>query len=355
MSFRWYGKSDSIPLEYIRQIPGMRGIVTAIYDIPVGDAWPLEKIMELKKTVEEQDLRISVIESVPVHEDIKIGLPSRDKYIENYKTTIRNLGKAGIPVVCYNFMPVFDWTRSALDYRLPDGSTALIFEEEIVEKMDPLKGELSLPGWDASYKKGELQELFAHYKNVDEEKLWENLGYFLKEIIPVAEDANVKMAIHPDDPPWGIFGLPRIITNKENIDRFLSIYDSPYNGLTMCSGSLGADPNNNFPEMLRYFGKKGRVNFVHARNIKLIGSRSFQESAHVSSYGSIDMYEIIRAMKDIDYTGPIRPDHGRMIWGETGKPGYGLFDRALGATYLKGLWEAEEKNRNRLMNKEENK
>ena len=345
MSFRWYGKTDSIPLEYIRQIPGMKGIVTAIYDVPVGEAWPLEKIEELKKTVEDAGMRISVIESVPVHEDIKIGLPTRDKYIENYKTTLRNLGKAGIDCVCYNFMPIFDWTRSELEYRLPDGSTALIFEEEKIKKMDPLSGELALPGWDSSYTKEGLQTLFDHYKNVDHEKLWENLEYFIKEILPVAEEAGVKMAIHPDDPPYDIFGLPRIITNKENLERFINLYDSPNNGLTMCSGSLGAEPSNDFPEMLRYFLEKGRVNFVHARNIKLTGGKSFEESAHVSEYGSIDMHAVIKAMADFNYTGPIRPDHGRMIWGETGKPGYGLYDRALGATYLTGLWEAEQKNR----------
>lgn len=347
MTFRWYGLSDSIPLEYIRQIPSMKGIVSAIYDIPAGEAWPIEKILELKQSIEAQNLKLSVIESVPVHEDIKLGLPTRDMYIENYKTTIRNLGEAGIPVVCYNFMPVFDWTRSSLDYRLEDGSTALIFEEEIVNKMDPLKGELSLPGWDSSYKKEELHKLFSQYEKVDEEKLWENLEYFIKAIIPVADEANVKMAIHPDDPPWAIFGLPRIISNKEKLDRFISLYDSPNNGLCMCSGSLGADAKNDFPEMLRYFGQKNRVNFVHARNVLITGPRSFQESAHVSSYGSIDMYEIIRALQDFDYTGPIRPDHGRMIWGETGKPGYGLYDRALGATYLTGLYEAEQKNRAR--------
>ncbi|PAD89025.1 mannonate dehydratase [Niallia circulans] len=345
MSFRWYGKNDSIPLEYIRQIPGMIGIVTAIYDIPVGEVWSLEKIIELKNAVEKVGMYISVIESVPVHEDIKIGLPTRDQYIENYKETIRNIGKAGIEVVCYNFMPIFDWTRSSLDYVLPDGSTALIFEEEVVEQMDPLIGELSLPGWDSSYKEDDLYKLFDHYKNVKEEKLWENLEYFLKAIIPVAEEANVKMAIHPDDPPWNIFGLPRIITNKANLERLLSIVDSPFNGLTMCSGSLGAEPANDFPQMLRYFGNKGRVHFVHARNIKLTGNRSFQESAHMTEYGSIDMYEVIHALKEFNYSGPIRPDHGRMIWGETGKPGYGLYDRALGAAYLLGLWEAENKNR----------
>lgn len=346
MSFRWYGKEDPIPLEYIRQIPGMKGIVTAIYDVPVGEAWPLDKIMELKQTVENADLKISVIESVPVHEDIKLGKPTRDRYIENYKTTLRNLGEAGIPVVCYNFMPVFDWTRSELDYRLPDGSTALIYVDEDVQKMDPVSGELSLPGWDSSYTKEEMQDLINEYKtNVDEEKLWENLEYFIKEIIPVAEEANVKMAIHPDDPPWSIFGLPRIITNKENLDRFLNLYDSPYNGLTFCIGSLGASADNDVVEMLRYFGKKGRVHFVHARNIKRTGPRSFEESAHLSTYGSLDMYEVIRSMADFDFAGPIRPDHGRMIWGEEGRPGYGLYDRALGASYLNGLWEAETKRR----------
>lgn len=346
MSFRWYGKEDPIPLEYIRQIPGMKGIVTAIYDVPVGEAWPLDKIMELKQTVENADLKISVIESVPVHEDIKLGKPTRDRYIENYKTTLRNLGEAGIPVVCYNFMPVFDWTRSELDYRLPDGSTALIYVDEDVQKMDPVSGELSLPGWDSSYTKEEMQDLINEYKtNVDEEKLWQNLEYFIKEIIPVAEEANVKMVIHPDDPPWSIFGLPRIITNKENLDRFLNLYDSPYNGLTFCIGSLGASADNDVVEMLRYFGKKGRVHFVHARNIKRTGPRSFEESAHLSTYGSLDMYEVIRSMADFDFAGPIRPDHGRMIWGEEGRPGYGLYDWALGASYLNGLWEAETKRR----------
>ncbi|WP_017471352.1 mannonate dehydratase [Amphibacillus jilinensis] len=345
LTFRWYGNSDPVKLEYIRQIPGMKGIVSAIYDIPVGEVWPLNKIGALKQEVEKHGLSLSVIESVPVHEDIKIGLPTRDKYIENYKQTLVNLGKCGIPVVCYNFMPVFDWTRTSLDHELADGSKTLIFEEDIVKKMDPLSGELSLPGWDASYEKDELSQLFSHYKKIDHEKIWANLEYFIKAILPVAEDVGVKMAIHPDDPPFDIFGLPRIITNKDNLERFINIYDSPYNGLTMCSGSLGAVSTNDFYDMLRYFGKKERVNFVHARNIKRSGRYSFQESAHLSKEGSIDMYQVIRALSDFDYQGPIRPDHGRMIWGETGKPGYGLFDRALGATYLNGLWEAEVKSR----------
>ncbi|WP_414048961.1 mannonate dehydratase [Macrococcus animalis] len=343
MTFRWYGQDDPISLEYIRQIPGMKGIVSAIYDIPVGEVWPLEKIKNLKSTIEAAGLELSVIESVPVHEDIKLGKPSRDKYIENYCETLRNLGKAGIKVVCYNFMPIFDWTRSQLDYELPDGSTALIYDESDIAKMDPLSGELSLPGWDSSYTKEDLQTLFDDYKQVDEEQLWKNLEYFIKKIIPVAADEDVLMAIHPDDPPWNIFGLPRIITNKENLERFINLYDSKYNGLTMCSGSLGADKNNDFPAMLKYFGDKERVNFVHARNVKLVGEKSFEESAHLSEAGSIDMFEVVKAMHSFGYEGPIRPDHGRMIWGETGKPGYGLYDRALGATYLNGLYEAVKK------------
>lgn len=343
MTFRWYGDNDPVTLENIRQIPGMAGIVSAIYDVPVGEAWTYERIMELKEKIEQKGLFLEVIESVPVHEDIKLGLPSREKYIENYKITLRNLGKAGIPVVCYNFMPVFDWTRSSLDYELPDGSTCLIYEEEVVQQMNPLTGELSLPGWDSSYEKEDLKRLFEQYESISEEDLWENLGYFIREIMPVAEESNIKMAIHPDDPPWSIFGLPRIITDKKNLERFVNLYNSPHNGLCLCSGSLGANPENDFPELVRHFGKLGRVNFMHARNIKLIGEKSFHESSHLSTDGSLDMYEIIRALREFDYAGPIRPDHGRMIWGETGKPGYGLYDRALGATYLNGMWEAATK------------
>ncbi|MCE5154437.1 mannonate dehydratase [Staphylococcus hyicus] len=340
MTFRWYGKDDPISLEYIKQIPGMKGIVSAIYDVPVGEVWPLEKIKALKTTVEQAGLELSVIESVPVHEDIKLGKPSRDTYIENYCETLRNLSQCGIHTVCYNFMPVFDWTRSQLDYVLEDGSTALIYDENDVEKMNPLSGELSLPGWDSSYTKEDLASLFHDYASVDEETLWDNLTYFIQKIMPVAEEENMLMAIHPDDPPWNIFGLPRIITNKENLERFINIYDSKSNGLTLCSGSLGADKHNDFVEILRYFGEKDRVNFVHARNVRLVGEKSFQESAHLSEAGSIDMYEVVKAMHSFGYKGPIRPDHGRMIWGETGKPGYGLYDRALGAVYLNGLYEA---------------
>lgn len=343
MTFRWYGDDDKVRLEQIKQIPGMVGIVSAIYDVPVGEVWPYPKIIELKNKIESKGLILEVIESVPVHEDIKLGLPTRDRYIENYNQTLRNLGKAGIKVVCYNFMPVFDWTRSSLNYELEDGSTALIYQEDVVQKMNPSSGDLELPGWDTSYGKEDMKELLKKYEGLGEEGLWRNLEYFLKKIIPVAEEAGIKMAIHPDDPPWSIFGLPRIITNKENLERFINIIDSPSNGLSLCSGSLGVTPKNNLPELIRYFGKKEKIHFAHIRNVKIIGDKSFEESAHRSEAGSLDIFEIMKAYYEIGFKGPIRPDHGRMIWRETGKPGYGLYDRALGATYLNGIWEALEK------------
>ena len=346
MTFRWYGKDDPVKIEYIKQIPGMKGIVTAIYDIPVGEVWPLERILELKSEIESHGLKLSVIESVPVHEDIKLGLPTRDRYIDNYIQTIRNLAEAGVNTICYNFMPVFDWTRSDLNYELEDGSTCLIYDEEQVKKMDPALGELELPGWDTSYGEGGLKELLEKYKDIDEEKLWSNLNYFIQRIMKVADEVRMKMAIHPDDPPWGIFGLPRIITNFDNLKRFIDLYDSPYNGITLCTGSLGCTKSNDVVKMINYFGKeRNRIHFAHLRNVKITGDSSFNEVAHLSEAGSLDFYQIVKAYCDYDFDGPYRPDHGRMIWGETGRPGYGLYDRALGAVYINGLIEAINKSK----------
>jgi mannonate dehydratase len=242
-------------------------------------------------------------------------------------------------------MPVFDWLRSNLNYENEDGSTALIYREAEVLAMDPNKGDLSLPGWDSSYTKEGLRALLDDYKSVDEEKLFANLAYFIRGVMDVCEQHNIKMAIHPDDPPWPVFGLPRIIRDEKNLERFLKIYDSEANGLTLCSGSLGCTDKNDVPAMIRKFGAEKKIGFMHLRNVKLTGERDFNETAHPSRYGSLDMYEIIKAMRDINFDGYVRPDHGRMIWGETGRPGYGLYDRALGAVYLSGLWEAVSKNK----------
>lgn len=343
MTFRWYGKDDPVTLEKIRQTPGVTGIVSAIYDIPVGEVWDYERIAELKSTVESAGLELSVIESVPVHEDIKMGCGERDRYIDNYCKTLENLAKAGIDCVCYNFMPVFDWTRSDLSFALPDGSTALAYDNETALKMDPVKGELSLPGWDSSYTKDDMKKLLEQYSHISEEDLWANLKYFLDRVIKTAEEVKIKMAIHPDDPPWGIFGLPRIITCKKNIERFLKLYVSPYNGLTLCSGSLGASPDNDIIDMVHSFAD--RIHFAHIRNIKITGERCFEEAGHKTDCGSLDIYGIVKAYYDEGFDGYIRPDHGRMIWGEKGRPGYGLYDRALGAAYINGLWEACERSK----------
>ncbi len=344
LSFRWYGKEDPVTLEYIKQIPNMKGIVTAIYDIPVGEVWPLEEIKELKSEVESYGLEIAVIESVPVHEEIKKGTNNRDKYIENYKQTIINLAKCGIKVICYNFMPVFDWTRSKLDYVNEDGSTSLIFDEKEVEKLDPRK--LALPGWDTSYSIEEMNELLDYYNNMTHEQLWDNLRYFLESIIPVAEREGIKMAIHPDDPPFDIFGIPRIITNFENCQRFLNLVKSPSNGLTLCTGSLGCVTTNDVVNMIEGFGKnQNKIFFAHLRNVKNYGRQSFNETAHHSSYGDLDFYDIVKSYLDYGFDYYYRPDHGRMIWGEEGKPGYGLYDRALGASYIEGLIEGINKNK----------
>ncbi len=342
MSFRWYGESDPVSLDYIRQIPGMHGIVSAVYDVPVGEVWPIEKIQALKARIEAKGLAFDVIESVPVHEDIKLGKPSRDRLIANYQQTIRNLAACGLKVICYNFMPVFDWTRTTLAKQLEDGSSTLAFSVKEVEEIDISKG-ISLPGWDSSYKPEELKALLNEYASVDADKLWQHLEYFLRAIIPVAEEAGIKMAIHPDDPPRPIFGLPRIVKNRDDLARIVKIVDSNANGLTLCSGSLGAGPENNVEALVREFGGMGRIHFAHLRNVKITPQGDFEETAHRSDCGSLDMAAIVKAYHDVGFTGYVRPDHGRMIWGETGKPGYGLYDRALGAVYLNGLWEAVDK------------
>lgn len=344
LSFRWYGDDDKVTLSNIRQIPGMYSIVTAVYDVPVGEVWSRESIEHLRKETIDAGLAFDVIESVPVHEDIKLGKPDRDKYIANYCENIRRLAEAGVKCICYNFMPVFDWTRTQLDHELEDGSTSLVYYQEQVDAVNPLSGnsDLTLPGWDASYTPEELKNVVAEYNAMKEDMLWSNLEYFLQAIIPVAAECNINMAIHEDDPCWSIFGLPRIITCEENLDRFLKLVDDPHNGITLCTGSLGCSCKNDVVHMAEKYAKMGRIHFVHMRNVAVL-ENGFEERAHLSSCGSLDMYAIMKALHDNGFQGYIRPDHGRMIWGETGRAGYGLYDRALGATYLNGLWEAIEK------------
>lgn len=344
LSFRWYGEDDKVTLQNIRQIPGMHTVVTAVYDVPAGEVWSRESIAALKKRIEGVGLRFEVVESIPVHEDIKLGKNARDHLIDNYCENIRRVAEAGVKCVCYNFMPVFDWTRTELAHRLPDGSTTLAYYQEQVDRVNPLKtgNDLTLPGWDASYSGTELKEVIEEYRSMSEEALWNNLKYFLDRIIPVSVECGVNMAIHEDDPCWSIFGLPRIITDEKNLDRFLRLADVPNNGITLCTGSLGCSGHNDVAKMAAKYAAMGRVHFVHMRNVAVLPN-GFEERAHLSSCGTLDMYAIMKALYDNGFDGYIRPDHGRMIWGETGRPGYGLYDRALGAAYLNGLWEAIEK------------
>lgn len=346
MSFRWYGPDDPVTLQNIRQIPGMQAIVTAVYDVPAGEVWSRESIAALKKATEDAGLAFEVIESIPVHEDIKLGKATRDRLIENYCENIRRVAEAGIKCVCYNFMPVFDWTRTDLFHRLPDGSTTLIYDERQVAAVNPLlsDSDLTLPGWDASYTRDQLKAVVAEYQSLTEEDLWDNLTYFLQRVIPVAAACGVNMAIHPDDPCWSIFGLPRIITDEQNLDRLLAAVDDPHNGLTLCTGSLGCSAKNDVPHLAAKYAAMGRIHFAHLRNVALTDT-GFEERGHLSSGGSLDMEAIVRALVENGFDGYVRPDHGRMIWGETGRAGYGLYDRALGAAYLNGLFEAVEKSK----------
>ena len=350
MTLRWYGSAfDTVTLSQIRQIPGVTGVITTLYDTTPGEVWSRERIHALKEEVEAAGLHISGIESVNVHDAIKTGSADRDRYIDNYIETLENLGQEDIHLVCYNFMPVFDWTRTELARKRPDGSTVLAYTQKAVDALRPDEMFASIsshtngtvmPGWEPE-RMAHIQELFDLYKNVDAEQLFDNLKYFLERIMPVCDRYDINMAIHPDDPAWSVFGLPRIITCKKNILRMMHMVDNVHNGVTFCSGSYGTNPDNDLPDMIRSL--KGRIHFAHVRNLKFNSRDDFEEAAHLSSDGSFDMHAIMRALYDIGFTGPIRPDHRRMIWGEKAMPGYGLYDRALRAAYLNGLWEAIEK------------
>jgi mannonate dehydratase len=339
ITFRWFGPRDPIPLSHIRQIPAVRGIVSALYDIPIGEPWPADAILALRDRVESENMSLAVIESIPVHEDIKLGRPSRDRLVDNYCESVVNMGRAGVPVLCYNFMPVFDWTRTELARRLDDGSTALAYDDAALAKIDLSRGTADLPGWATAYSARDLRALLDAYSSVSEAQLWENLTYFLERVVAVAASSGVRMALHPDDPPWAIFGLPRIITSGAALERVTGIVDDAANGITFCTGSLAASPDNDLPSIARCLAVKGRIHFAHCRNIRRTGARAFQETAHPSEQGDVDMRAVLQVLHESGFNGPIRSDHGRMIWGETGQPGYGLHDRALGAMYLHGLWE----------------
>lgn len=355
-TFRWYGEgNDTITLEQIRQIPTMEGVVWALHDMAAGEVWEESRIAEVKAQADKYGLNIDVVESVNVHEAIKLGLPEREQYIENYKITLRRLAKYGVKVVCYNFMPVFDWMRTDL-YRPSfngDGSTALFYEAAAMKDLDPKSlvksiaagsNGLTLPGWEPE-RLAHLDKLFDAYKDVTEDDLRRNFKYFLEQIIPVCEEVDIKMGVHPDDPPFSIFGLPRIVKNYNDLKAILEMVDSPYNGLTLCTGSLGANGENDLVKMIKDFHE--RIPFAHIRNVKRFENGDFIETSHRSADGSVDIAAVVRAYHEVGFTGYWRPDHGRHIWGEKCRPGYGLYDRALGIMYVEGVWDSCEREQGR--------
>jgi mannonate dehydratase len=354
MTFRWYGEgNDTVTLSQIRQIPGVDGIVWALHDKQPGEIWEPDEIEKVVNQIKSYGFNADVVESVNVHDDIKIGLPTRDRYIENYKQTLKNLKQFGVKVVCYNFMPVFDWTRTDLFHPVGDGSTALYYEKDkiindpkemakyILEKCEGF----TMPGWEPE-RMAHLSELFEAYKDVTKEKLWDNLKYFLEAIMPVCHECGIKMAIHQDDPPWDIFGLPRLLVDEPAIDRFLNMVDDEYNCLTLCSGSLGSNPENNVADIIRKHCD--RIAFAHIRNVKHFPNGDFSEASHRDRDGDIGILDLVKAYHDCGFNGYVRPDHGRHIWGEKCRPGYGLYDRALGIMYLLGCFDTLEKFDNSL-------
>ncbi len=336
--FRWFGPNDPVQMRYMAQVPNVRTVVSALDDFPPGTAWSEDAILERKRLCAAAGLDWTVVESVPVHESIKMGLPERDAHLEEYGLTLRRLGQAGIHTVCYNFMPVFDWMRTDFEFRFPDGSTSVSYVQKDFEAIDFSQGMPQLPAWPRGYTAEELTAIIAQYDGVTDEDMLERFSYFINAVAPYAEEAGVKLAIHPDDPPWPILGLPRIVTGEEPIARVLACSDSEAHGITFCTGSLGTRSENDLPRMVRRFAD--RIHFVHARNVRRTGERDFHEVNHTRGAGHVDLTEVMRALVEAGFEGPIRPDHGRHIWGEKAIVGYGLHDRALGIMYLQGIHDA---------------
>ncbi|WP_111638498.1 mannonate dehydratase [Marinomonas shanghaiensis] len=380
-TWRWFGPNDETTLTDIRQT-GATGVVTALHEIPNGEVWPVEAIKARKEMIEAHSLRWSVVESVPVHEDIKKRTGNYQEYIQNYKQTLLNLAECGIDTVCYNFMPVLDWTRTDLDYELPDGSRALRFDQTafaafelyILERkgaeneysaeekaqakvfLENLKPEdkdrlvaniiAGLPGSEESYTLEQFREKLDEYAGIDKDKLREHLKLFLEEIVPAAEQGGLRLAIHPDDPPRPILGLPRVVSVKDDIDWLVTSVPSPVNGITLCTGSYGVRADNDLVDMVNRFGS--RIFFTHLRSTKREEvAGSFHEASHLG--GDVDMVGVVRALlveekKRNDNNAPslipMRPDHGHQILNDlekNTKPGYSKLGRMKGLAEVRGL------------------
>lgn len=381
-SWRWYGPNDPVSLNAIKQA-GANGVVTALHHIPVGEVWTVEEIRKRKALLEKSNkensfpLHWNVVESLPVHEHIKQARSDRDELIEKYKESLRNLGKEGITRVCYNFMPVLDWLRTNVQFKLEDGSTALLhdkndliifdlfilkrdnaekdYDPELLQaaekrhaemrpkEIETIKSSLlmALPGDDKGFTLEKLKKGLKDYENISAEELQENLIYFLSEVIPVAEEAGVNMAIHPDDPPWSVLGLPRVVSTQEDLEYIFESVPQKANGLTFCSGSLGAYAGNDLPAIISKFHE--RIHFVHLRSVQREENARFYEANHLE--GGAGMFDLVKTFYDLNKENkrepiPMRPDHGHLMLQDQGKdyyPGYSAIGRLRGLAELRGL------------------
>ncbi len=340
IGFRWYGPSDSIPIKYINQIPGISSIVGSFFNTPAEEVIPENHIQNLKMHIEEYGFSFDCVESLPVHEDIKLGKSDRDKYIDVWCENLKQFAENGVSLVCYNFMLAVDWLRTDLSIRLADDSVSNAYNHSDVDKIDIFTG---LPDWSQTYTPTQLPDVLKESSRITSEEFWHNLSYFLNAVVPVAEELGIKLALHPDDPPWDALGIIRPLGTADSLDRAVGLIESPSNGIAFCTGTLAARSDNDVYAMLKKLLERKKVNYVHFRNILITGEKEFHETAHNSDYGDLDMFRLVKILYENDYSGLIRVDHGRNIWDEERKSGYGLYDRALAVSYLTGLIEALQK------------